>query len=39
VLDSQNERKYLHVFGEVDVGEVRLKDGGEVGELEADELL
>lgn len=34
MFDSQNKRKNLHVFGKVDVGEICLKDGWKVNELE-----
>ena len=34
VTESQYEGEYLHVFGEMDVGEDGLEDGGQGGELE-----
>ena len=34
VTESQYEGEYLHVFGEMDVGEDRLEDGRQGGELE-----
>lgn len=39
MLYAQNKRKYLHIFGQVNIGEIRLQYRGQIHKLKPHKLL